>query len=103
MIHLDAEKVLSIPRKIKSKEVVRRGFMSDFLFQNISNVFHAPQEVLDIITAIDPAKDPGNLTTSTGEELSLNDDGEVELDDDLIIGTAAATFGKRYSVMPQIR
>ena len=95
MIHLDAEKVLSIPRKIKSKEVVRRGFMSDFLFQNISNVFHAPQEVLDIITAIDPAKDPGNLTTSTGEELSLNDDGEVELDDDLIIGTAAATFGKK--------
>ena len=36
MIELDAEKVLSIPRKIRSKEVVRRGFMSDFLFQNIS-------------------------------------------------------------------
>ena len=95
MIQLDAEKVLSIPRKIKSKEVVRRGFMSDFLFQNISNVFHAPQEVLDIITAIDPAKDPGDLTTSTGAELSLNDDGEVELDDDLVIGTAAETFGEK--------
>lgn len=49
MIELDAEKVLSIPRKIRSKEVVRRGFMSDFLFQNISNVFKAPQEVIDII------------------------------------------------------
>lgn len=95
MIELDAEKVLSIPRKIKSKEVVRRGFMSDFLFQNISNVFHAPQEVLDIIAAIDPAKDPGDLTTSTGQELSLNDEGEVELDEDLVIGTAAATFGEK--------
>lgn len=95
MIELDAEKVLSIPRKIKSKEVVRRGFMSDFLFQNISNVFHAPQEVLDIITAIDPAKDPGELTTSTGEELSLNDKGEVELDDELVIGTAVAMFGEK--------
>lgn len=95
MIQLDAEKVLSIPRKIKSKEVVRRGFMSDFLFQNISNVFHAPQEVLDIITAIDPAKDPGDLTTRTGDELSLNDDGEVELDDEFIIGTAVATFGEK--------
>ncbi|MCI5792441.1 MAG: DEAD/DEAH box helicase family protein [Lachnospiraceae bacterium] len=95
MIQLDAEKVLSIPRKIKSKEVVRRGFMSDFLFQNISNVFHAPQEVLDIITAIDPAKDPGDLTTSTGEELSLNDDGEVELAPELVIGTAAETFGEK--------
>ena len=95
MIQLDAEKVLSIPRKIKSKEVVRRGFMSDFLFQNISNVFHAPQEVLDIITAIDPAKDPGDLTTSMGEELSLNDDGEVELAPELVIGTAAETFGEK--------
>ena len=28
MIPLDAEKVLSIPRKIKSKEVVRMGFQS---------------------------------------------------------------------------
>ena len=37
MIPLDAEKVLSIPRKIKSKEVVRMGFQSNFLFQNISN------------------------------------------------------------------
>ena len=46
MIPLDAEKVLSIPRKIKSKEVVRMGFQSNFLFQNISNVFSAPQEKL---------------------------------------------------------
>ena len=35
MIALDAEKVLSIPRKIRSQEVVRRGFMSNYLFQNI--------------------------------------------------------------------
>lgn len=33
MIELDAEKVLSIPRKIRSKEVVHRGFMSDFYFR----------------------------------------------------------------------
>ena len=56
MIELDAEKVLSIPRKIRSKEVVRRGFMSDFLFQNISNVFKAPQEVIDIIKNFTPVK-----------------------------------------------
>ena len=42
MVELDAEQVLSIPRKIHSREVVRRGFMCDFLFQNISNIFHAP-------------------------------------------------------------
>lgn len=32
MVELDAEKVLSIPRKIKAQEVVKRGFMNDFLF-----------------------------------------------------------------------
>ncbi len=56
MIPLDAEKVLSIPRKIKSKEVVRMGFQSNFLFQNISNVFSAPQEVLDILQNFQPIK-----------------------------------------------
>ena len=35
MITLDAEKVLSIPRKIKSKEVVRMGFQSNFLFRTL--------------------------------------------------------------------
>ena len=74
MIALDAAKVLSIPRKIKSKEVVRRGFMSDFLFQYISNVFRAPQAVIDMIQQMDPARDPGPLagvTPSTGKELDI--------------------------------
>ena len=35
MVELDAAEVLSIPRKIRSTEVVNRGFMSNFLFQNI--------------------------------------------------------------------
>lgn len=76
MIELDAEKVLSIPRKIRSKEVVRRGFMSDFLFQNISNVFKAPQEVIDIIKNFTPVAEPNsnlNITTDTGDDLSLDD------------------------------
>lgn len=38
MVELDAEKVLSIPRKIKSQEVVKRGFMSDFLSEYIQCV-----------------------------------------------------------------
>lgn len=40
MIQLDAEKVLSIPRAIHAKEVVRHGFMSNFLFQNVGNIFN---------------------------------------------------------------
>ena len=101
MVELDAAQVLSIPRKIKSKEVVRRGFMSDFLFQNISNVFRAPAEVIEMIQKMAPAKDPGPLagvTPETGDDLHMNEDGEIELPDEEVIGTAAGLFGdKIYS------
>ncbi len=104
MIQLDAEKVLSIPRKIKCQEVVRRGFMSNFLFQNIGNVFNAPQEVIDIINKMEAAKEPQAATgdvpmdTSTGSALDVNDDGEVEVPEDKIIGTATDVFGaKKYA------
>lgn len=107
MIALDAEKVLSIPRKIKSKEVVRMGFQSNFLFQNISNVFNAPQEVLDIIENFQPISEakakPVEITPDTGKDLSLNDKGEVELDEGYVIGKAADVFGaKIYENTPAL-
>ena len=98
MIELDAEKVLSIPRKIRSKEVVHRGFMSDFLFQNISNVFKAPQEVIDIIKNFTPVAEPNsnlNITTDIGDDLSLDDNGNVNIDDNFVIGTATEVFGDK--------
>ena len=104
MVELDAEKVLSIPRKIKSQEVVKRGFMSDFLFQNISNVFHAPQEVIDIIqnfTPIQEQKSKVDITPSTGKELSLDENGEVSLEDGYVIGKSAEIFGdKIFGTVP---
>lgn len=100
MVELDAEKVLTIPRKLKSREVVNHGFMSNYLFQNISNVFGAPQEVLEKIKQMIPAKDPGamgDIDEETKEDLSLNDEGDVELPDKLVIGKAADIFGdKQY-------
>lgn len=98
MIELDAEKVLSIPRKIRSQEVVRRGFMSDFLFQNISNVFHAPMEVIEIIqqfTAVQEPKSNVNITPQTEDELSLDENGEVSLTDDYVIGKSTEVFGEK--------
>ena len=107
MIPLDAEKVLSIPRKIKSKEVVRMGFQSNFLFQNISNVFSAPQEVLDILQNLQPISEakakPIQITPETGADLSLNDKGEVDLDEGYVIGKAADVFGaKIYESTPTL-
>lgn len=94
MVQLDAEKVLSIPRKIKAVEVVKRGFMSDFLFQNISNVFRAPKEIMDIIQAMVPAKEI-TLTTDTGRELSLDENGDVNIDEEQIIGLSKDIFGEK--------
>ena len=98
MIELDAAKVLSIPRKIKSVEVVRRGFMSNFLFQNISNIFSAPKEVIEIIENFQPLKEPKStipMDEGTKDGLSINDEGEVELTDDYVIGVADDVFGDK--------
>ena len=98
MVELDAEKVLSIPRKIRSQEVVHRGFMSDFLFQNISHVFHAPQEVIAIITSFTPVQEPNrkaDITSDTAAELSLDNNGEVSLEEGYVIGRSADVFGEK--------
>lgn len=81
---LNAETVLAIPRRIRSPEVVRRGFMSNFLFQNIANIFNAPQEVIDIIKTLPnaPEGELARLTTEMREELSVNSDGEIILSGD---------------------
>ena len=98
MVELDAERVLSIPRKIRSREVVRRGFMSDFLFQNISNIFRAPAEVLDVLQKLEPYKAPSKelgVHEDTADELDLNENGEVEIPQEQVIGLANGIFGEK--------
>lgn len=95
---LDAREVLSIPRKIRSVEVVRRGFMSNFLFQNISNVFSAPKEVLDIIEKFEAVEEPNkkiNLSEETKKELSINEQGEVEVSEEEVIEKVLDIFGEK--------
>lgn len=104
MITLDAEKVLSIPRKIHAVEVVRRGFMSNFLFQNISNIFSAPQEVVNIIKQFEPVKEPVPVTPSTKQDLSINDEGDVELSQTTIDIGVEDVFGeKMYAVVDELQ
>ncbi len=98
MVELDAERVLSIPRRIRSREVVRRGFMSDFLFQNIANVFRAPAEVLDVLQKLEPFKAPSKelgVNDDTADELDLDENGEVDIPQDQVIGLAEGMFGEK--------
>lgn len=103
LIELDAEKVLTIPRKIKSVEVVRRGFMSNFLFQNINNIFSAPKEIQNIIEQFEAVNEPKRkigLSEEVRKELSLDENGEVSLDNEYVIGIENELFGdKRYDII----
>lgn len=102
LIELDAEKVLTIPRKIKSVEVVRRGFMSNFLFQNIHNIFSASSDILDIINRFEAIEEPKNyLQEGLGEDLSLDENGEVVLSNEFVLGREKEIFGEKvYGVNP---
>ncbi len=96
MISLDPEKVLTIPRKIHAKEVVHRGFMSNFLFQNIHNVFNAPQSLIDSLNGIEAVKQPTTVTPKTGKELNVNPEtGEVEIPSETVVGLATDIFGEK--------
>ncbi len=100
MVKLDAEKVLTIPRHIHAKEVVDRGFMSNFLFANISNIFNAPKEVINIIKSMEAIKEPKKIATididdDTAEKLYLDDNNEVNIPHEKIIGKEKEIFGEK--------
>ena len=99
MVELDAAQVLSIPRKLKSQEVVRHGFMSNFLFQNISNIFGAVGAVRDIIEKMETAheekgKRNDNALQHMGD-VPVNENGDVDIPSEIVIGKAQGLFGDK--------
>lgn len=68
---LDAEQVMLIPRRIRSKEVVRSGFMSNFLFANISNIYGCSAGVISIINKFDAIKESKKNSVNTDDETTL--------------------------------
>ena len=97
MIELDAEKILITPRKIYAKEVVNHGFMSNFLFANISNIFSAPEAVKNIVDKMSQVKkqEKLNIDDNTPDDLNLDENKQVNISEDLIIGEAQEIFGQK--------
>lgn len=98
MVELDPAQVLTIPRKIKSQEVVRRGFLSNFLFKNISNIFGAPAAVKDIVEKLtpadeDPKKNKRNIDPIT--DIPVDEHGEVDVPTEIVIGKTQELFGEK--------
>ncbi|WP_432480933.1 Eco57I restriction-modification methylase domain-containing protein [Moraxella sp. ZY200743] len=100
MIELDVDQVLTIPKTFKATEVVRRGFMSNLLFQNISGIFGANSEVLEILEQIDPYdngkinKEKANKAIDT-QGVQVDDNGNAVADNEIVINTNNARFGEK--------
>ena len=107
MVELDAASVLSIPRRLKSQEVVRRGFMSNFLFQNISNIFGAPSVVREIVEKLTPAHEEGkkaDLKRLDGmDTVTVDENGEVKIPNETIIGRTQDLFGPKVYEITDIQ
>ena len=98
MIELDAVQVLSIPRKIRSQEVVKRGFMSNFLFQNVAKVFNAPQEIIQLVLQLEPVQEPKGtpvIKEGDGERLNIDSEGNINPSGEKIIGLHEDVFGDK--------
>lgn len=100
MVQLDAAAVLSIPRKLKSQEVVRHGFMSNFLFQNISNIFGAPNAVREIVEKLAPAHEESSRkqnkeTLQNIGNVKVDENGEAEVPAEIVVGQTQNLFGEK--------
>ncbi len=93
---ISPEEVLTIPSHIKAVEVVKRGFMSNLLFANIGAIFNAPAELKAILEKISPEanKRLGDKREIKLTDPMLNDQGEVEIPNELIVNTTNGLFGK---------
>lgn len=108
MVQLDAAQVLSIPRAIKAEEVVNRGFMSNFLFANISNVFSAPEAVKEILQNVEPAREENRSSRRNeapllegADELHIDEQGKIDVPEDIVVSRTDAIFGSKvYADIP---
>lgn len=99
MIELDAEKVLSIPRKIRSREVVHHGFMSDYLFQNIDHVFNAPPTIVSLINGLGSTKSKNSTNHTEFNDISSEKNSKIKTE--RVIGLNPDIFGKKIYVLDE--
>ena len=105
MVPLDAAQVLTIPRTIKAIEVVKRGFMSNLLFANISGIFSLPQEIVDGILKGLPVERQGRKDrTSAPVDLTgieVDEKGNVVVPSEVTINKKKELFGdKVFDITP---
>lgn len=108
MVELDAKQVLAIPRSIKTREVVRRGFMSNLLFSNISAIFRS-KELLNIIHKF-PKSEEGKLVGEKEkvkqkdiDDVQVDNEGNVEVDEEAVDEKNESIFGKKVFAIEEVQ
>lgn len=98
MVEIDAAQVMTIPKQIKAQEVVKRGFMSNLLFDNIASIFRATQTVLDILSDL-PEASQGKVVMGNDDidivDVDLDDDDNPIIPDEIVINKQEALFGDK--------
>ena len=105
MVELNAAQVLTIPRKLKSAEVVRHGFMSNFLFANISGIFGAAGFVREILEKLTPAHEEGGKRDKEKLDaintMKVDEEGNAVPNEEIVIGKTQEIFGEKiYETIP---
>lgn len=92
---ISVDDVLTIPLQLKAQEVVRRGFMSNLLFANISAIFAAPAQLKAILDKIRPEKNKRLQSTRDIDvpNIMMNEKSEVKIPRDIVINTSKGIFG----------
>lgn len=106
MIELDVNQVMTIPKTVKAQEVVRRGFMSNLLFQNISSIFASAgaREILEQLSPVDqgntiPRKPEKSIDT---RDIQVDENGDATVEKETVVKTTNAHFGpKVYGAMQE--
>lgn len=98
MIELDAAQVLTFPQMFKAREVVRRGFLSNLLFANVSGIFRAVEHFQDILNQLPVAKEKkakkGDPVEVPIPPPTTDADGNVQVDVGTVINPKIAELGK---------
>lgn len=98
MIELDAAQVLTFPQVFKAREVVRRGFLSNLLFANVSGIFRAVEHFEDILNQLPVATE--KKTKHVGPidmpfpPPTTDTEGNVQIDVGTVINPKVAKLGK---------
>ncbi len=95
MKELDASEVLLVPTRIKSREVVKRGFMSNLLFANISGIFSGHSPFKEILDKIKPEKNKRlqKLREVNVTQPMLDENGNVSIPEEVVVNTTEGLFG----------